>query len=168
MQLKTVAAALIAAAFSLTLVLTACGDDSGDDGSGSPADGTSPGDGTPAGPVVQEQPQPAQTIVADVTEPADGVVSVAIEGTAFANNNISVPEGEGAVIRVTNSDLVTHNLRIAGLDGEYFTEDDAITEPEMIAGGGSGELTFAPPVAGTFTFQCDFHPASMGGQITVR
>ncbi len=58
-------------------------------------------------------------------------------------------------------------MSIAGLDGEYETQDDAVTDPEALQPGESGELTFVPQVAGNYTFRCDFHPANMGGQIEV-
>lgn len=150
-------------------LVSACGGNDDDDG-GAP-EATTPvadGGGSPVGPELLEQPEPAQEIVASVTEPAAGVIEVAASGSLFANNNLAMPLGEPVTIRVANADLVTHNLRIAGLDGEYQTEDDAVTAPESVPGGETGELTFAPPVAGAYTFRCDFHPASMGGRITVE
>ncbi|MFQ5472777.1 MAG: plastocyanin/azurin family copper-binding protein, partial [Dehalococcoidia bacterium] len=82
--------------------------------------------------------------------------------------NIQIPLGEPILIRATNSDLVVHNLRLAGLDGQFMTEDDAVTDPDTIAAGNGGELTFAPPIAGAYTFRCDFHPETMGGLIVVQ
>ena len=76
--------------------------------------------------------------------------------------------GETVTIRLTNGDSVPHNLRIAGPDGQYETEDDAVTEPDQVNAGGSGELSFAPQIAGAYTFRCDFHPTQMGGQVVVE
>ena len=59
------------------------------------------------------------------------------------------------------------SFALAGLDGQFDTEDDAVTNPAQIAAGGAGELTFAPLAAGAYTFRCDFHPTTMGGQIVV-
>jgi plastocyanin len=132
-----------------------------------PAGGEDAGE-SPVGPALLEQPEPVQEIVAEVTEPVNNTVDVQIEGAAFENNNVVVPLGEPIVIRVTNGDLQTHNLRIAGLDGEFDTEDDAVTDPASIAAGETGELTFAPPVAGVYTFRCDIHPDVMGGEIKVE
>lgn len=120
------------------------------------------------GPALLEQPEPVQTIVAEVTEPVGNAVDVLIEGAVFKNNNVVVPLGEAILIKVMNGDPQTHNLRIAGLDGEFDTEDDAVTAPPSIAVGETGELTFAPPVEGAYTFRCDFHPDTMGGRVTVE
>ncbi len=143
----------------------ACGSDSDDAGSGGP---TPSGDDAAVGPQLLDQPESPQVLSGQVTKPASEIVDIVASGVLFQQNNIAVSVGEAVVIRVTNSDLVAHNLRIAGLDGEYETEDDAVTEPDTLGGGDAGELTFAPPVAGAYTFRCDFHPGSMGGIIVVE
>lgn len=157
---------LLIAILAVSAVACSDSDDSGE-ASLTPAGGEGAG-GSPVGPSLLEQPEPVQPIVAEVTEPVDGTVDVQVDGSAFENNNIAVPLGEPIVIRVTNGDLQTHNLRIAGLDGEFDTEDDAVTDPPSIGAGETGELTFAPPLAGVYTFRCDIHPDVMGGRITVE
>ncbi len=97
----------------------------------------------------------------------DRVISIGISELKFSPNRWSIVLDEPITIRVTNNDSQQHNLRIAGLDGEYETQDDAVTDPEALQPGESGELTFVPQVAGNYTFRCDFHPANMGGQIEV-
>jgi plastocyanin len=92
---------------------------------------------------------------------------MAASGLQFEQNYLSTSPGETVTIRLTNEDSVPHNLRIAGVDGQFTTEDDAVTTPEQVDAGQTGELTFAPPTDGVYTFQCDFHPASMGGEIVV-
>jgi plastocyanin len=114
-----------------------------------------------------EQPAPAQPLNAQPVEPQGGVIEVTIAGTLFVQNYLRVPLGESVTIRVTNDDLIPHSLRLAGLDGQFDTEDDAVTNPPQITGGNAGEITFAPLAAGAYTFRCDFHPAQMGGQIVV-
>ena len=114
----------------------------------------------------QPQPEPAQALSAVPVKPRDGVVELATAGTLFTENNIEVKVGEPVTFRVTNQDAAVHNLRIAGIDGQFDTEDDAVTEPDMIGERGVGELTFAPSLPGGYTFRCDFHPGSMGGRIT--
>ncbi len=122
--------------------------------------------GSPAG-TVQAQPQPVQP-AGEPVEPQDSVVEITIAGRQFLESRISLRAGELVTIRVLNQDSEVHNLRIAGPDGEYQTEDDAVTSPEAIAPGEAGELTFAPQIAGEYTFRCDFFPGTMGGQIAVR
>jgi len=118
-------------------------------------------------PQLQHQPDPTQELDATASKPENRVISISISDQKFSPNRWSVTLDEPITIRVTNNDSQQHNLRIAGLDGEYETQDDAVTDPEALQPGESGELTFAPQVPGNYTFRCDFHPASMGGQIEV-
>jgi plastocyanin len=115
----------------------------------------------------REQPVPAQPLNTPAVEPQGGVIEVTITDTLFEQNYLRVPLGESVTIRVTNDDLIPHSLRLAGLDGQFDTEDDAVTNPPQITGGNAGEITFAPLAAGAYTFRCDFHPAQMGGQVVV-
>lgn len=114
------------------------------------------------------QPDPVQAIETEFTSASDGVIEVTIQDAKFVGNNLSVPAGSTAKIDVSNRDGQPHNLRIAGFDGVYQTEDDAVTTPDPIAAGGSGSLEFAPAVPGSYTFRCDYHPGSMGGQVVVE
>ena len=115
----------------------------------------------------QQQPPPAQALSPEPVEPSDGVIEVAASGQQFTQNYLKMTPGDTVTIRLTNEDDVPHNLRIAGVDGQFTTEDDAVTTPEQVDAGQVGELTFAPPTDGVYTFQCDFHPTSMGGEIVV-
>jgi plastocyanin len=146
------------AASLLTLALVACGDDDDD---GSPT-ASAP---VPTVPAALPQPEPAQPVDAEQAIPTDGVIEIAAQGNLFVDNHLAVPLGESVVIRLTNNDAVPHNLRLAGTDGEWDTEDDAVTTPEQIDAGDVGELSFAPQVDGYYTFRCDFHPTTMGGRI---
>jgi plastocyanin len=118
--------------------------------------------------VLQPQPQPAQPLDEQVSVVAGGLIEIGAVNALFAPNRWSMTLGEPVSINVTNADTQEHNLRFAGVDGQYDTDDDAITSPSPIAPGESGELTFVPQVAGNYTFRCDFHPGSMGGQIEVQ
>ncbi len=143
------------------LFVAACGDD--DDGSDAVA--TETPNLFPSQPVPQQQPESAQAIDATLTEPVDGVIEVALLDILFSPNNLHVPLGESVTIRLTNNDPATHTMRVAGIDGRYDTEDDAVV-PE-IAPGAVEELTLDGAATGTFTFRCDLHPGSMGGVIVV-
>lgn len=116
---------------------------------------------------LQPQPEPVQALDATVTQPQDGVEDVTAQNVSFSPNLLAATTGSTVIIRLTNKDAQPHSLRIAGPDGQYQTDDDAVTEPSTVAAGETGELTFAPLVAGSYTFRCDFHPGSMGGQIRV-
>jgi plastocyanin len=146
-----------AAVLAWLLAGYACG---GDDDTGGPTH--TAGIPSVAGP--QPQPQPAQPLDPS-QKPQDGVYEISMSGGKFLGNHLAMPIGESVTIRVTNNDTTVHNMRMAGIDGQFETEDDAVIEPPSIDPQGVGELTFAPPVAGSYTFRCDFHPATMGGQI---
>ncbi len=158
-------AALLAITGLLVLAcLAACGSD--DDSTPSPTQAAADvNTGPPPGP--REQPAPAQPLTGSPVEPKDGVIEVSILDALFQQNYLHVPLGESVTIRVTNKDQIQHSLRLAGLDGQFGTEDDAVANPPQIDGGGVAELTFAPLAAGAYTFRCDFHPGTMGGQIVV-
>ena len=147
------------------MLLAACGDDDKKDtlSTVTVAQNTAPAPSLQ----LQHQPDPTQELDTTASKPENRVISIGISDLKFSPNRWSVALDEPITIRVTNNDSQQHNLRIAGLDGEYETQDDAVTDPEAIQPGQSGELTFAPQVSGDYTFRCDFHPASMGGRIEV-
>jgi plastocyanin len=95
----------------------------------------------------------------------DGVIEVTLLDILFSPNNLHVPLDDAVTIRLTNNDPATHTMRVAGIDGRYDTEDDAVVS--MIGPGAVEELTFDGAAAGTYTFRCDLHPGSMGGVIVV-
>jgi plastocyanin len=159
---------LIALVSICVFATAACGGDGDDEIETSPTIFV-PQDTAPAPTaVLQPQPQPAQPLEEQVSAVAGGLIEIAAAGALYAPNHLSMTLGETVTIRVTNADTQEHNLRLAGVDGQYDTDDDAITLPSPISPGESGELTFVPQVAGNYTFRCDFHPDSMGGQIDVQ
>ncbi len=166
---RLVTPALPALVVAVFFVASGC---KGDDNSGGSLDLSTPeitsAPAVPSPTSVLPQPDPVQPLDATANTPRDGTVEIAIEAASFKGNRIELPIGEPVIIRVLNRDNQSHNLRIAGFDGQYQTEDDAVTEPETINGGQSGEVTFAPTVPGDYTFHCDFHPGTMGGRITVQ
>ena len=117
---------------------------------------------------VQAQPAPSQPLDANASIAEGGIISIEAREAQFVRNRWTIAVGESVTIRLNNADSQQHNLRLAGPDGEYETQDDAITVPEALNGGESGELTFAPLVQGGYTFRCDFHPTTMGGSIEVQ
>ena len=143
------------------LFLAACGDDDDDgDGIATETPNLFPSQAAP-----QEQPDPAQAIDATLAEPVDGVIEVTLADILFSPNNLHVPLDDAVAIRLANDDPATHTMRVAGIDGRYDTEDDAVVS--TIGPGAVEELTFAGAAAGSYTFRCDLHPGSMGGVIVV-
>lgn len=115
-----------------------------------------------------EKPAAAQEVQATFTEPASGVIETESKDNFFSLNNFQVKAGEEVSIKVKNSGSAPHNLRVAGVDGQFKTGDDFATTPDLITAGGSGELKMKLAQAGTYVFRCDFHPNDMWGQITTE
>jgi plastocyanin len=155
-------ALVLSLALTAALVLAACGDDDGDGA----ADLITEAPAASASPVAAPpQPSPAQAIDATLTEPVGGVIQVSLANLSFSPNNLHVPLGESVTIRLTNDDSTSHTMRVAGIDGQYDTEDDAVVK--VINPGESSELDYSGGMAGTYTFRCDLHPGQMGGVIVV-
>lgn len=117
---------------------------------------------------VLAQPPPSQPLDATASIAEDGIIAIGARDALFTPNHWTIAATESVIIQLNNADSQQHNIRIAGPDGEYQTQDDAVTVPDAVNGGETGELTFVPLVPGDYTFRCDFHSASMGGQIVVE
>ena len=96
----------------------------------------------------------------------EGESAITLEVTLFDNyfqpNQFTVKTGQTVIFVITNEGEAIHNMRIAGPDGQGMTEDDAVSEPDMIKGGQSGVLVWTAPQPGTYPFRCDVHPDSQG------
>jgi plastocyanin len=140
--------------------------------------------------VFQGPVPPADTITGAVGTPPCGQLAaataeegsepVAISGTASIsmgdnffdldgqrNPNLAVNAGESVSVQLTNIGSQPHNMRTTGADGEFDNNDDAVSDPDLIAGGGAGTLAFSFTEAGTYEYRCDFHPDQMRGEIAV-
>ena len=142
------------------IVAAACGGD--DNGGETPAAGETPV------PTISPQPDVTQEVEAQVTEATDGVIETEMGDNFYTRNNLKVGLGETVTISATNEGLAVHNFRIAGVDGEWNTDDDIVSDPDAVLAGGTAVLEFTPEAAGTFTFRCDFHPLESGGVIVVE
>jgi len=168
MQLNPAADLLAAVLAATSLSLAACG---GDDETVEPLPTVAVVQNTASAPPtiqIQAQPTPSQPLDATASPAEAGVIAIEARDAKFIRNRWTLAVGESVTLRLNNADSQQHNLRLAGPDGEYETQDDAITVPEAVNGGESGELTFAPLVQGGYTFRCDFHRDSMGGSIEVQ
>ena len=65
----------------------------------------------------------------------------------------------GATVTWTNSDNFTHSVQ--------FTDGDLRGDPMVVEPGGA-PVTFTFTQAGTFHYQCSFHPTNMQGTVTVQ
>jgi len=124
--------------------------------------------GTP--PCGQLAAEPAATPGPPV--PVTGTVTMTMGDNFFdlngqRNPTLSMKAGDSVTVQLTNSGNQAHNMRTAGADAELDTDDDAVSDPDLIAGGADGTLTVSFAEPGTYPYQCEFHPDPMKGEITV-
>jgi plastocyanin len=86
----------------------------------------------------------------------------------FSVTTITGNAGEIIEIDVNNIGSVAHNLNVAGLDGEYGSRDDWVTDPQSIAPGESGKVLVKFNDPGTYPFHCDFHPEQQKGNLIIN
>ena len=98
-----------------------------------------------------------------------GGIAVTMGDNKFDPAKITVSAGAAVTLNITNGGTAIHNMRIAGPDGNYNTDDDAVSDPNLVPGGSEATIGWtAPDAAGEIKFQCDFHPTEMVGTITVQ
>lgn len=144
---------LLALALTALLALSfACGGGDDDDDGG--------GTGTPAATT------PAAT--GNGGDGEDVTFDIEMTDEAYIPNDFTVAKGAKLTLNLTNTGTAIHNVRIAGEDDKYNTADDAVSDPDLITGGGTGTVKWTVPnKAGEFKYQCDIHP-NLGGIITVQ
>lgn len=125
----------------------------------------------------EEVPQEGEEVAATPTEvaetptaaPSGLTIAVSMGDNFFDPDEITVPAGATVTFDLTNGGQAIHNMRIAGLDGEYDTEDDTVSDPDIVRPGETAVLTWtAPSEPGEIIFRCDFHPIDMVGRIIVE
>ncbi len=97
-------------------------------------------------------------------ETFDLEVAVAVGAAGFDPAQISIPAGKKFRITITNVDALVHDLRIAGPDGEYRSDDDLASG--NVAGGTTGEIVGQIDDPGEYEFRDDFN-RELTGTITV-
>jgi plastocyanin len=142
---------LLALALSALLVLSfACGGDDDDDSGG-------------------DDETTAATTPAEDGNGGEVEFDVVMTDNAFTPTEFTVAAGAVVTFNLSNDGAAIHNMRIAGEDGEYNSDDDAVSDPDIVTGGGTATLEWtAPDEASEIDFQCDFHPTDMLGTITVE
>lgn len=148
--------ALLVSVLALAAVFAAaaCGDDDDDDDTNGPTPTEAPDDNGDNG---------------DNGNGGEVTFDVSMGDNFFDPNEFTVEEGATITFNITNDGAAIHNMRIAGADNEYNTDDDAVSDPELMTGGQEGTLVWtAPNESGVYDFLCDFHPTDMVGTITVE
>ena len=95
------------------------------------------------------------------TEPGKAV-AIAAEGLEFDTTELSLPAGAPSVIAFENRDPDPHNVSI-------YTEDggEQLFEGEIVPGPTQVEYNVPALEPGEYFFQCDVHPTTMTGTVTV-
>lgn len=83
------------------------------------------------------------------------------------NPTLEVKAGDSLTLDLVNGGKAIHNMQIAGVDGNFGTDDDFVSDPDAIGAGGDGTIEFSFDQPGTFKYQCFYHPTEMLGTIEV-
>lgn len=113
----------------------------------------------------------AEAPAGNETPPTDGSVTfeVSIGDNFFEPKEFTVRPGQTVTFNLTNNGAAIHNMHIAGPDGRYDTDDDAVSDPEMLNPGETATLEWtAPDEPGDIVFRCDFHPIEQTGTISIQ
>lgn len=75
----------------------------------------------------------------------------------------------GATVNATlnNTGATQHDMHIDGVDKAYDSEDDIVSDPDLIPGGATGTIAINLPL-GSYNYKCDFHPDTMKGTLVVQ
>jgi len=112
-------------------------------------------------PVAEE---PGEGEPTDAPGGGGGAVVVTMEDNFFEldgeeNPALTAAAGEETTFELINAGRGIHNMSII--------DSDFISDPDTLRGGEDATITFALD-AGTYDYQCDFHPGDMKGELTVE
>lgn len=113
-----------------------------------------------------DEPDGSATPTPAGQEPVDAELEVDVTKAGFEPAELSVGAGEKFRISVTAADEFIHSMRIAGADGEYFTDDDLTTDDDP-EDGETASLTGQIDEPGEYEFRDDFNP-HLTGTLTVE
>lgn len=86
----------------------------------------------------------------------------------FDPRTLTGPAGEPIEIVITNVGSLSHNLTIAGVDGQYDTDDDWVSDPVLITPGEEGSVVVKIDEPGTYVFRCSLHPQVQTGELVLQ
>jgi plastocyanin len=100
---------------------------------------------------------------ASSSSPAASGPSITAQNVQFSTSTLSFPAAQPVTLHFDNKDSTTHNFAIYDKKGgkELF-------KGNVITGPTTTDYKISPLKAGTYYFQCDIHPQSMKGTLTVK
>lgn len=99
------------------------------------------------------------------TDPSDP--SVAESSARFEPATINVSQGETVKLVIKNTGSISHGFRVSGTDGVFDTQDDYVSQPEIILPNEEGFAVIRLDAAATTTFRNDTLQ-TVTGEITVE
>jgi plastocyanin len=95
-----------------------------------------------------------------------GALQLTAKSLAFSPGSLTAPAGGGQItVHFDNQDpQVPHNLVV--FNGRDASSPILFRGPPL-TGPGSVDYRFAAPPPGTYFFDCEFHPTTMTGTLTV-
>ncbi len=99
---------------------------------------------------------------ANATRTVELVVSGGEADAAFEPTSIELGPGETVKLVITNSGSISHQVRVAGADGQYNTGDDYVSDPDTVLPGEEGVLVVRFDEEGEFEFQDPTAPNATG------
>jgi plastocyanin len=88
-----------------------------------------------------------------------------MRNSGFSPSDLTIRAGRDYLLDLRNRDGEAHNLRIAGPDNEYETDDDLVSD--NVDSGKTGTLELRIDQPGVYDFRSDSQPISMVGTLTV-
>ncbi len=127
-----------------------------------PAEGEPPPESPPPAesPPAEESPPPPEEELGDG---GGGAVEIAAQDLAFDTTELSVPVDGEITVAFDNQDAgIPHNFAV-------YTEQggDALFNGDIVTGPTQTEYAFQSPGPGTYYYQCDVHPTTMSGSLTI-
>jgi len=95
----------------------------------------------------------------------EAVIRVEMRNNSFSRSALTIRAGRDYLLELRNRDGEAHNLRIAGIDNEYETEDDLVSDD--VDPGKTGTMKLRIDQPGVYDFRSDSHLISMAGTLTV-
>ncbi len=91
-----------------------------------------------------EEEKPEETAA---TAPGGGEksVDVSMGDNFFEPNEFNIGAGSEVTFNLTNDGAAVHNMRTAGEDNDYDTDDDSVSDPDVVSGGDGAVLTWEVP-----------------------